>query len=452
MVPSMHEAELPERLGKYQIVRRLAYGGMAEVLLGRLTGSDDFMKEVVVKRVLPQYASNDEFIAMFRDEARITSRLHHGNIVQVVEFAEENGQHYLVLEYVDGPSLGSTLHELRKRGERLSIPEVAHIAVEISRGLDYAHHKLGDDGRPLLIVHRDVSPSNILLSREGVVKLADFGIARARERLSPTQGGAGTLKGKFAYMAPETILRGRLDARSDLFSFGVVLFEMLTGRSAFSGETEAHTIQRVTTEDLPPTSSQNRAVPPEFDEIVTRLLDRDPDRRPARGLEVVDAIGKLRLHTSPPPSELLMETIARLFPAYRRDMRERVTMRPPSRPRVIVVDESRTLRALVRASLGQRYTVVEASSGDEARTAMRGTPPDAVVCQRSLQGTSGLELCASMRENPRLLDVPFILLASDITPELEAEAREVGVHAVLPKRFDPRQLEATLRRVIEGEG
>ncbi|TKD08573.1 serine/threonine-protein kinase [Polyangium fumosum] len=448
MVPPMQEPELPERLGKYQIIRRLAYGGMAEVLLGRLTGTDGFMKEVVVKRVLPQYASNNEFIAMFRDEARITSRLHHGNIVQVVEFAEEGGQYYLVLEYVDGPSLGATLYELRKRGERLSIPEVAHIAVETARGLDYAHHKLGEDGRPLLIVHRDVSPSNILLSREGVVKLADFGIARARERLSPTQGGAGTLKGKFAYMAPETILRGRLDARSDLFSFGVVLFEMLTGRSAFTGETEAHTIQRVTTEDLPPASSQNRAVPPEFDEIVHRLLDRDPDNRPSRGLEIVDAIGKLRLHTSPPPSELLMETLTRLFPIHRHEARDRATVRP-AKPRVIVVDESRTLRALVRASLGQRYTVIEASTGDEARAAMRGAVPDAIVCQRTLQGMSGLELCHSMRENPRLADVPFILLAADITPELEAEARVIGVQAVLPKRFDPRQLEATLQKILE---
>jgi len=447
MGSSMHEAEIPQRLGKYQILRRLAYGGMAEVLLGRLSGTDGFARDVVVKRVLPQYASNDEFVSMFRDEARITSRLHHGNIVQVVEFGEENGLYYLVLEYVDGPSLGAMLHELRKRGERMSVPEVAHVAVETARGLDYAHHKLGEDGKPLQIVHRDVSPSNILLSREGVVKLADFGIARARERLSPTQGGAGTLKGKFAYMAPETILRGRLDARSDLFSFGVVLFEMLSGRSAFTGETEAHTIQRVTMEDLPPPSTFNRAVPAEFDSIVMRLLDKDPDKRVARGLEIVDAIGNLRLHTSPPPSELLMETIARLFPIDRRDTR--VTVRP-SKPRVIVVDESRTLRALVRASLGQKYVIVEASTGDEARTAMRGTVPDAVVCQRSLQGMSGIDLCVSMRENGRLDQVPFIMLASDITPALETEAFEAGVNAVLPKRFDPRQLEATLTRLLEG--
>ncbi len=443
----MHEAEIPQRLGKYQILRRLAYGGMAEVLLGRLSGTDGFARDVVIKRVLPQYASNDEFVAMFRDEARITARLHHGNIVQVVEFGEENGLYFLVLEYVDGPSLGAILHELRKRNERLSVPEVAHIAVETARGLDYAHHKLGEDGKPLLIVHRDVSPSNILLSREGVVKLADFGIARARERLSPTQGGAGTLKGKFAYMAPETILRGRLDARSDLFSFGVVIFEMLAGRSAFTGETEAHTIQRVTMEDLPPPSTFNRAVPQEFDSIAMRLLDKDPDKRPARGLEIVDAIGKLRLHTSPPPSELVMETIARLFPIDRKDAKSSGRQ---SKPRVIVVDESRTLRALVRASLGQKYVVVEASTGDEARTAMRGAVPDAVVCQRSLQGMSGLDLCVSMRENNRLDQVPFVLLASDISPELEREAQEAGVNAVLPKRFDPRQLESTLARLIEG--
>ena len=154
----MQEPEIPQRLGKYQILRRLAYGGMAEVLLGRLSGTDGFARDVVIKRVLPQYSSNDEFVAMFRDEARITARLHHGNVVHVVEFGEENGLYFLVLEYVDGPRLGAILHELRKRGERLSVPEVAHVAVETARGLDYAHHKLGDDGKPLLIVHRDVSP------------------------------------------------------------------------------------------------------------------------------------------------------------------------------------------------------------------------------------------------------------------------------------------------------
>src|SRR5258706_5643741 len=189
----MTESDFPKRIGKYEIVRRLASGGMAEVLLARVDGADGFSREVVIKRVLPQHHGNSAFLTMFRDEARITSQLYHGNIVQVVEFGEQDGQHYLVLEYVNGPSLGTALEALKKAARRLSIAEVAHVMIEVARALDYAHRKRGADGATLLVVHRDVSPSNVLLSMEGEVKLVDFGIARARARLTPTM--AGVLKG-----------------------------------------------------------------------------------------------------------------------------------------------------------------------------------------------------------------------------------------------------------------
>ena len=446
----MPDLDLPARLGQYEIVRRLAYGGMAEVLLARLTGADGFSREVVIKRVLPQYAVHDEFISMFRDEARITARLSHGNIAQVVELGEEGGRFYLVLEYVDGPSLAAVLAELGRRSERLSLRESVHVAVEIARALDYAHAVRGADGQPLELVHRDVTPSNILVSREGLVKLADFGIARARARLTPTQAGAGVLKGKLAYMAPEAILHGRVDARSDLFALGIVIWEMLTGRPAFASEIEAQVILRVTTETPSAPSAVNVEVPPELDALVLRLLSRDPAGRPARAGEVAEILGRLRLPTTSDglaSSETLARTIARVAPA-RSDPRTADTTRPPARRRVLVVDGSRTLRALVKASLGKHAGVFEASTAFEARALLSIERFDAVICQRSLEDASGLELCRAVRRLPRHASVPFVLLASEVSDALVLEAEAAGAQAVLPKTFDPAKLEATVEALM----
>jgi len=434
----MTEAPFPERLGSYEIVRRLAYGGMAEVLLGRLRGADSFSKYVVIKRVLPQHCANAEFVAMFRDEARLTSRLHHGNIAQVIDFGEEDGTYWLALEYVDGPSLGTTFAELRPRDERLSVPEVAHVTVEVARALDYAHRKRDEGGAPLLVVHRDVSPSNVLLSREGEVKLADFGIARARARLSPTMQGGGMLKGKLAYMAPETLHGEDADARSDLFALGAVVHEALTGKRLFGGASEAETISRVLHEQIAPPSSDNPEVPKELDALVLSLLERDPEARPARALEVIEATSPLRSGGGLEAPDRLAQRLHALFP--RSDARAaRETPTPssvPKRRRVLVVDESRTMRALIKSVLRARHTVVEADSIGEALGVMRDEPPHAVLCQRTLRGRSGLDLCREMRADPELAPLPFFLLASDPTEELEEEATEAGATAVVPKSLD----------------
>jgi serine/threonine protein kinase len=439
----MGDPALPERLGKYEVVGRLAFGGMAEVLLGRLTGADGFSRQVVIKRVLTQHLANHEFLTMFRDEARITANLYHGNIVQVVEFGEVDGQYYLVLEHVDGASLGTALTELQKTNERLSVAEAMHITVEVARALDYAHNKLDAQGESLSIVHRDVTPSNILLSKEGVVKLADFGIAKARARLSPTQGGVGVLKGKLSYMAPETVLVGRTDARSDLFALGAVLWEMLVGKSAFAGDNEAMTLQRVTLETPHPPSSFNRGVPEELDRLVMQLLSRDRDKRPARGLEVAHALNRITLgpaeESEAPPVELLARTVARI--SGDQGLRTRETARPTRVPRVLVVDESRTFRALLRARLGDRYRVIDASSVEEARKLAKDDAPDAVMCQRSLRGSSGLKFLRWMREDRRLSGVPFLLLTSEVTTELRSETRVAGGQGVISKSLGAAELD-----------
>jgi serine/threonine protein kinase len=445
------EGQAPARLGPYEIVRRIAFGGMGEVFLAKRSGADGFSKEVVVKRLLDQHVENEEFVAMFRDEARLTAQLHHGNIVQLIEFGESDGHYYLVLEYVNGPSLRTVLKELNKRGDRLSIPEAALIAIEVARALDYAHAKVGDDGRPLMIVHRDVTPSNILISYEGVVKLTDFGIARARERLSPTN--AGHIKGKFGYLAPETVRDGTSDARSDLHSFGAVIFETLTGRPAFRADSDAQTLHRILNETVPPPSRFNPAVPPELDDVVGSLLAREPSERPRRGNDVVEVLGPLCYPSIPPATELLARTLGRLF----KSGAEQTTAEVPTPnitashkgARVLVVEESRTLRALMKATIGTRYAVFEASNVAEAKAILANGPrPNAVLCQRSLEGASGLDLCRFIRTHPSYADIPFVLLASDVSAEFSSEAIAAGVQAVLPKRYDPTRLLETLSEVL----
>ena len=441
------ETPLPDRIGQYEIVRRLAYGGMAEVLLGRLRGADRFEKHVVIKRVLAQHCGNLEFVRMFRDEARITSQLHHGNIVQVLEFGEADGSYWLALEYVHGPSLAATLNELGSHHERLSVPEIAHVSAEVARALDYAHRKRDDDGAPLLVVHRDVSPANVLLSREGEVKLADFGIALARARLNPTLQG-GMVKGKLSYMAPELLGGVEAGPRSDLFALGAVMYEMLTGERAFGGTSEAEIVHSLLFGDLRPPSARAPEIPAELDELVTRLLSREPDQRPSRGLEVTEALAPLRRTEGFDAADRLAQTIARLFPADTPEGPESPTPSYiPRRGRVLVVDESRTMRALVRSMLRARYRVVEADSVPAAMSVIADEAPDAVICQRSLRGASAFELHEQMGRDASLRGIPFILLATDSTPALEEEARSLGMVAVVPKSLEG--LRGKLREVIE---
>lgn len=437
------EQEPPKRIGKYEILRRLAYGGMAEVLLGRVAGADGFSREVVIKRVLPQHSDNGAFIAMFRDEARITAQLFHGNIVQVIDFDEHEGQHFLVLEFVNGPSLSALLSSLRQKQRRLTIAEAAYVTSEVARALDYAHRKRGSDGAPLMVVHRDVSPSNILISLEGEVKLVDFGIARARARLTPTAHGVGVVKGKLSYLAPEA-LDGRVEPRSDLFALGVVAYEMLTGRQLFTGTSEAEVIYKVMAAEIPAPSLLNPDVPPEVDRIVMRLLNREVSARPARGLEIVEALSPASMSASRPAMETLAATLASLTRPAPNEKSGETT----ERKRVLVVDQSRTMRALVRTLIGSTYHVVEASSPEEALTLAEDQPPDAVVCQAMLQGQSGARLCEAMRRGG-LTKTPFLLLASDPSPELEREAAAAGVSRVLPKKLEAKVLTDALAELLK---
>lgn len=436
----------PEQLGKYKILRRLAQGGMGEVLLGRITGADRFTRDVVIKRVLPQYTSDTAFMRMFRDEARITAQLRHGNIAQVIEFAEEDGQFFLVLEYINGPSVGDILGRLNRAGKTLSVAECAHVIAETARALDYAHHKRGEDGARLLLVHRDVSPSNILVSREGDVKLTDFGIARARARLSPVTGAAGLVKGKIAYMPPEA-LEGKAEPRSDTFALGAVAFELFTGAPPFAGETEMETIHNILLGDTPKLSSIVPELPEEIETLIGRMLAKSPEARPTRGFEVAQALTPFTLAEGKPPHELLADTIAELFPPTRRPDSEGPTAVQAPLKRVLVVDESRTMRMLVKAKLAKSYVVIEASSTDEALETMADAAPAAVVCQQMLSQMSGLNFCRMLKQDERFGEIPVLLLASGVTDSLRSDADEAGVSAVIPKKLTGSELQDALDKL-----
>lgn len=267
----------PLRLGPYELVRRLATGGMAEVYLARRAGPHGFQKTVAVKRILPQFARDTDFVAMFVDEARVCARLGHPNIVQVFDFGEQDGELYMAMEYVDGTTGARLIRAAAGQAEELPLDACLHIVLSILHALEYAHSARDDDGKPLSLVHRDVSPGNVLIDRTGAVKLTDFGIARAAEIERRTD--AGQLKGKLGYMSPEQVVGRELDARSDIFTLGIVFAEMLILRPLFSGGKELDVLLRIRDADLSAIDRAGARVPDDVRAVLFKALARDPNLR-----------------------------------------------------------------------------------------------------------------------------------------------------------------------------
>ncbi|MBU8896905.1 protein kinase [Corallococcus sp. M34] len=302
--------EAGTRIGKYVVRRKLAEGGMAEIYLCTARGPEGFEKEVVIKRVRAFLASDSEFVQMFIAEARLASRLNHANVVQIFDFDKHEDTYYLAMEYVRGCSLW----ELRKRcKEHLTpIPPtlVAYMGAEIARAL-HAAHRLKINGEHLHLVHRDVTPHNVLLSFDGAVKLTDFGIAKAGNRLSQP----GVLKGKFAYMSPEQARGEAVDARTDIFALGVVLWEMLTGGRLFDGDSEVAVLRAVQHSLIPPPARLNPDVPADLDAAVMRALQRDPNARFQTASELERALAQSALqHARSVDDTNVGMFLRRLFP------------------------------------------------------------------------------------------------------------------------------------------
>src|SRR3954454_9650572 len=285
----------PSQFGRYTLIERLATGGMAEVFKAKIVSAHGFEKLLVIKRILPNLAADKTFVAMFIDEAKLTAQLVHPKIVQVSDFGDVDGQFFIALEYVDGFDALALLRTSAQRQVRLPIPICMFIAIEILDALDYAHNARDVDGKPMRLVHRDISPSNVFISRRGDIKLGDFGIAHAQERESKTQ--AGTLKGKYGYMSPEQVIGGSLDGRSDLFAVGIVLAEMIMGRRLFTAPNDLDVLLMVRDGRLDRLDKYCRDLPPDLDTVVRKGLSKDLEQRFQSAAEFREALGDLLFQT-----------------------------------------------------------------------------------------------------------------------------------------------------------
>ncbi|MEM7136942.1 MAG: serine/threonine-protein kinase [Myxococcota bacterium] len=294
--------DLPTTFGPYALTRRLAVGGMAEVYSATLHGAAPFEKPVAVKRIHAHLSSDDDFVSMLIAEAKLCSRLQHKNVVQTLDLGCIDGAYFIVMERIEGLDLGLLLHALRERHELLPWPLASYVVCEICRGLSYAHSHADEHGVPLGIVHRDVSPQNVLVSDGGEVKVADFGIAKSVVRLSDPE--AGVIKGKYFYMSPEQGWGDPLDRRTDIFSAGVVLWESLTGRALRQTQTVTDLLNEVREGRVPPASRTRPGLPSELDAIIARATAHDPADRYQDAAEMADALEVLA-GTVPDPAERL---------------------------------------------------------------------------------------------------------------------------------------------------
>jgi len=283
----------PRSFSKYQILGRVAVGGMAEIFKARLEGEGGFNRTFAVKRILPHLSSRPEFVEMLVEEAKIAGLLSHANIVQIMDLGEVDGTYYIAMEYVDGPDLGRILRRCRDKGITLPVPHAVFLVIEVLKGLEYAHNRRvlrGGKEMPLDIVHRDISPANVLVSFQGEVKLTDFGIAKASVKALETV--SGIIKGRFDYLAPEQAAGHSPDCRADLFAAGVLLYECLTGRHPFRQRTEAATIDAIREGRYPSPSQVNPDVPFPLEHVLERALAVDPADRYASATQMKEALDR----------------------------------------------------------------------------------------------------------------------------------------------------------------
>jgi serine/threonine-protein kinase len=262
---------------RYRVLNRIAAGGMAEVFRAESAGVEGFKKTVAIKRVLPHLAEKKQFIGMFLDEARLSAHLSHSNCVQVFDIGVGDNTFFIVMEYVDGADLKALIEHQRKQNKPFPLQEACLICLKICEGLEYAHTAKDSKGRDLHIVHRDMSPPNVLITRYGEVKIVDFGLAKANSQLEKSE--PGIIKGKFGYLSPEAAYGRPVDLRTDVFAVGIILWEMLAGRRLFLGETDLETVRQVQAANIPPVSKFNPFCNRDVEAVLAKVLARDPEQR-----------------------------------------------------------------------------------------------------------------------------------------------------------------------------
>lgn len=288
------------KFGQYVLVEKIATGGMAEVWKAYMRGVEGFQKVVAIKKILPHLSDNQDFIEMFIDEAKLAAQLNHNNIIHIYDLGKIQSSYYIAMEYIDGFDLKTILRRGTERDQPMNVELALFVASKIAAALDYAHRKKDFEEKEMGLVHRDVSPQNVLISQEGDIKLCDFGIAKAASKASHTQAGA--LKGKLQYMAPEQAWGRNIDRRSDIFALATVLFEMLTNRKLFSGDNELSILEQVREARVQPPSLYNDEVTPEIDKVVLKALQKDPANRYQTAGELARDIDAILYSFRPTPT------------------------------------------------------------------------------------------------------------------------------------------------------
>jgi serine/threonine-protein kinase len=422
----------PKQIGKYQILDRLAVGGMAELFKAQLIGNLGFEKLVAIKKILPHLATDKSFVEMFIDEARITAQLDHRNIVSVYELGTDADTPYIAMQYVDGLDVLALLRECARAQIRLPPEMAALIARDVLEALDYAHHALDVNGRELSIVHRDISPGNVLLSWRGDVKLTDFGIARAAERRHKTE--AGTLKGKYGYMSPEQVSGADVDARSDLFSVGILLAEMVMARRLFTSTNDLDILLMVRDARLDRLHKYAQEFPVELRVLTVRALQRRPEDRWQSAAQFRDAIDEWIRRTSRATSRELAALVGRVINSPTADLHG---MPPDSRITAPMDEgESGLSGPMTRAHLAQAEAEAQraraefiASEGipegvgrNEGSSGTMTVTDDDILPEQAHETTSGPREVGDLREQP-VLRLVYRLARTKATGMLTLEGR-----------------------------
>ncbi len=420
-------AEYPRKFGKYELLERISVGGMAEVYKARYSGEQGFQKILAIKKILPTLTDDAEFVKMFIDEAKIAGQLSHANICQIYELGRIQGAHFIAMEYVWGKDLLQIQGRYRRMGQVMPPSQAAFLISKLCEGLDYAHKKRDPHGRPMNIVHRDISPQNILVSYEGEVKLIDFGIAKARDRSAKT--AAGVLKGKFGYMAPEQVRGLSMDRRSDIFSLGIILYEMVTGTTLFDGETDFVVLEKVRKVEVIPPTQVNPRVPRELENIIFKALQPDPQDRFQWASEMNQAVQAFLMRQQPVyGARMLAQWMQKTFATEIR--KERATLeqffrparpagrRPPPPPGRDVVNEIEELEDDLEGA-----TVLEESSPFGPLTPIVDEP---LAGGSDFDEDEATEIRPSVAEDPHeeIADQATVMLDDD-DPQAAAMAQKI---------------------------
>jgi serine/threonine-protein kinase len=298
---------------RFKVVRRIAAGGMGAIYEVKQLGAEGFEKTMAVKTILQNYTADPEFVEMFIGEAKLVADLIHENIVQVYQLGKVRNMYYIAMEFVNGVDLGAFLDRHKELGIELPVEIATFIVSRVCRGLEYAHSKTDKEGQPLGVVHRDISPGNIMMTWGGVVKITDFGIAKARNLMRDREGEL--LLGKIQYMSPEQAAFKQTDGRSDIFSLGIVMYEILSGVPLFAGESTIVALREVSTKKIEPIRTLNPQVPPDVEKILSRALERDLSKRYQTAGEIGYDLEYYMYHNRFGPTNVTLEHyLARLFP------------------------------------------------------------------------------------------------------------------------------------------